>query len=66
MIKHIRKWNIWRKYCLNSWPSKLRVLFGIDRPPTFHWLNPDDENISSKILVYSSIEKQRKEELYEK
>lgn len=35
MIKHIRRWNIWRKRSMNSTPYKLFVLFGIIKSPTF-------------------------------
>ena len=34
-IKHIKKWNEWRKGCLNSPIYKLQVLFKIKKSPTF-------------------------------
>ena len=34
-IEHIKKWNEWRKYSLNSPISKFLVLFGIIKSPTF-------------------------------
>lgn len=35
MITHIKNWNKWRKYSLNSKFYKLLVLFKITRSPTF-------------------------------
>lgn len=34
-IKHIKKWNEWRKHSLNPPISKLLVLFNIIKSPTF-------------------------------
>ena len=34
-IEHVKKWNEWRKYSLNSPISKLLVLFNIIKSPTF-------------------------------
>lgn len=35
MLKHIRRWNIWKKHCKNNFIHKLRVLFGFIQSPTF-------------------------------
>ena len=43
MIKHIKKWNEWRKHCLNSPLHKLLVLLGIVKSPTFvHFPTKED------------------------
>lgn len=34
LINHIRRWNMWRKYSLNSRYHKFLVLFGIIQSPT--------------------------------
>jgi hypothetical protein len=34
IIKHIRRWNLWRKYCLNSPTYKLFVLLGLKKSAT--------------------------------
>ena len=42
-IKHIKKWNKWRKACLNSPIYKLQVLFKIKKSPTFeHFWTEED------------------------
>lgn len=35
MIKHIRRWNIWRKHNRNNRFYKILVLLGFTRSPTF-------------------------------
>lgn len=34
LIKHFRRWNIWRKRSLNSALYKILVLFGMTKSPT--------------------------------
>ena len=34
MLNHIRRWNIWRKGCLNGPIYKILVLFGVIKSPT--------------------------------
>nr|DAW50902.1 MAG TPA: hypothetical protein [Caudoviricetes sp.] len=34
LIKHIRRWNIWRKHCHNRSLYKILVLFGVTKSPT--------------------------------
>lgn len=34
IIKHIRRWNLWRKYCLNPPTYKLFVLLGLKKSET--------------------------------
>lgn len=34
LIKHIRRWNLWRKNCMNSKLHKILVLFGVIKSPT--------------------------------
>lgn len=38
LIKHIRKWNAWRKHSLNSKLDKLLVLFGVIQSPSMNYL----------------------------
>lgn len=37
LVKHVRRWNIWRKRNYNGAIHKLLVLFGIRHSPTFEW-----------------------------
>ena len=53
MIKHIRRWNIWRKGCLNGPVHKVLVLFGLRKSPTFELMKvcselevDEDEQVS--------------------
>ena len=34
MLDHIRRWNIWRKHCLNGPIHKILVLFGVIKFPS--------------------------------
>ena len=34
LIKHIRRWNLWRRYCLNPPTYKLFVLLGLEKSGT--------------------------------
>ena len=43
LIKHIKRWNKWRKGSLNSWWWKFLVLIGIGKLPTFVLTLTDDE-----------------------
>lgn len=43
LIKHIKRWNEWRKGCLNNPVHKLLVLFKVIESPTFnHFWSEDD------------------------
>ena len=43
LIKHIKRWNEWRKVCLNNPVHKLLVLFKVIESPTFyHFWTEDD------------------------
>lgn len=37
LIKHIKRWNVWRKHNKNSIAHKILVLFGIIKSPTFFY-----------------------------
>ena len=41
-IRHIKRWNKWRKCCGNGWPHKISVLFG-GHSPTFNFVLIDEE-----------------------
>lgn len=36
LIKHIKRWNVWRKHNKNSIAHKILVLFGIIKSPTLN------------------------------
>ena len=45
MIKHIRRWNAWRKHNMNGLMYKVLVLFNFIKSPTMmNLLIDDDEN----------------------
>jgi len=50
MIKHIRRWNIWRKHCLNSKFHKFLVLFGKHSPTMMFTLLPNEQVNFTKIF----------------
>lgn len=35
IIKHFKRWNLWRNGCLNPWPYKIYVLFRPKISPTY-------------------------------
>lgn len=43
MIKHIRRWNIWRKHCMNSPFYKFLVLIGFIKSPTMAFISLPEE-----------------------
>ena len=43
LIKHIKWWNVWRKYNKNGIAHKILVLFGIIKSPTFFYTWTADE-----------------------
>ena len=47
MLDHIRRWNIWRKHCLNGPIHKILVLFGVIKSPTMAsvWLPEEEKEI---------------------
>lgn len=42
LIRHIKRWNKWRKHCANGWLHKISVLFG-GHSPTFQLTLTDEE-----------------------
>lgn len=56
-IKHIKRWNEWRKYNGNSPFHKLLVLLGIVKSPTFQQILTKEEGKA----VYEAFEKGFKE-----
>lgn len=42
LIRHIKRWNKWRKHCGNGWLHKISVLFG-GHSPTFMFVLTDEE-----------------------
>lgn len=52
LIKHIRKWNHWKKHNANSWLYKLGVLFGFRKSPTMDlYFILDDEEFRRETLM---------------
>ena len=43
-IKHIKRWNVWRKYNKNGIAYKILVLFDIIKSPTFYCALTDEES----------------------
>lgn len=43
MLDHIRRWNIWRKGCLNGPIYKILVLFGVIKSPTMIFVMLSEE-----------------------
>lgn len=68
MIRHIRRWNIWRKHCLNCGFYKFLVLIGAVVSPTLELtLLPDEqENIDRVIRNYTNNDIKVTNELYNK
>lgn len=49
ILKHIRRWNIWKKRCANSWIHKILVLFGLRESITFKMtLLPEEKSLIVK------------------
>lgn len=52
MLNHIRRWNIWRKSCLNGPIYKILVLFGVIKSPTMPFVMlPEEEKEIAKAFV---------------
>lgn len=51
MLKHIRRWNIWRKRSLNGPIYKILVLFGVIKSPTMVsvWLPEEEKEIMDAL-----------------
>lgn len=51
-VLHIRRWNVWRKGCLNGPFYKFLVLVGLVKSPTFVLaLLPEEQKAFSKALA---------------
>lgn len=49
MLNHIRRWNIWRKGCLNGPIYKIQVLFSMIHSPTMKFvLLPEEKEEITK------------------
>lgn len=60
LINYIRRWNIWRKNCLNGPVHKLLVLFGVVKSPTmFYCLLPEEkEALKDTVFICEDNEKE--------
>lgn len=57
LIRHIKRWNKWRKYCGNGWLHKISVLFS-GCSPTFPLVLTDEEEEEIHKAVMRAIEEQ--------
>ena len=55
LINHIKRWNKWRKHCVNGWPHKISVLFG-GHSPTFVFVLTDEEEEEIHRAVMRALE----------
>lgn len=53
LIKHIRRWNLWRKNCMNSKFHKFLVLFGVTKSPTMATIFLPEE-IKDKVNIFKN------------
>lgn len=57
LIRHIKRWNKWRKHCGNGWLHKISVLFS-GCSPTFPLVLTDEEEEEIHRDVMRAIEEQ--------
>lgn len=55
LIRHIKRWNKWRKHCRNGWLHKILVLFGW-YSPTFIFVLTDDEEEEMRKEIQEKFE----------
>lgn len=55
MGKHFRRWNIWRKYCLNPWYHKLLVLLKIVHSPSMDFVILPEEQEEFMYKVADTV-----------
>lgn len=54
LIKHFRRWNIWRKCSLNNKLYKFLVLFGVIKSPTMTTVFLPEEPINEVRIIKTS------------
>lgn len=57
LITHIKRWNKWRKHCVNGWLYKFLVLFGM-HSPTFSLTFTDEEIAEFEQILTLAFETQ--------
>lgn len=57
LIKHIRRWNLWRKGCMNSKLHKFLVLFGFTKSPTMATVLLPEEIKGRIYFIEEAIDK---------
>lgn len=57
LITHIKRWNKWRKRCVNGWLYKFLVLFGM-YSPTFALTFTDEEIAEFEQILTQAFETQ--------
>ena len=55
LINHIKRWNKWRKHCVNGWVHKISVLFG-GHSPTFVFTLTDEELAELEQILTREME----------
>lgn len=61
IIKHIKRWNVWRKHNVNSKLHKILVLFGIIKSPTLAFTLIPEEYEEIQKAIEEAIENAKKE-----
>ena len=61
VIRHIIRWNKWRKGCLNSWFYKFLVLIGVKKSPTMALIFLDDEEEEFKSMIERALSLEEEE-----
>lgn len=61
IIKHIKRWNVWRKHNVNSKLHKILVLFGIIKSPTLVFTLIPEEYEEIQKAIEEAIENAKKE-----
>lgn len=56
MLKHIKRWNKWRKHNRNSKLHKLLVLLGLRKSPTFILTFTDEEEEAIHKAFWEGVE----------
>ena len=61
MIKHIRRWNIWRKHCMNSPFHKFLVLVGFIKSPTMSFTFLPEEWLAYEEKMHNILQRGEEE-----
>lgn len=59
IIKHVKRWNKWRKRCLNGPFHKFLVLLGLRHSPTMYCVFLDEEEKQFKAAFDAAVNEAR-------